>query len=131
MELTIETANSLRTNYLSLLERTMDIPISAVIRCSLIENCKILNESLNSFDTTRDTLVKQYGKNGVINKTEDPESYEIAEKELMELMQEKLNIPLNIMSITYDGVLEKLKLIDIPITQRELMSLQLICTPTE
>lgn len=127
MQLTIGTANYLRTNYASILERTMDVLLSSVVRCNLMENVKILNRSLESFDKTRDMLVTKYGKDGAIIPEDDPESYSIVEKELTDLMAENIEVNLNIMSLTYDETLKKLEMIDVPITQRELMSLELIC----
>lgn len=127
MQLTIGTANYLRTNYASILERTMDVLLSSVVRCNLMENVKILNRSLESFDKTRDMLVTKYGKDGAITPEDDPESYSIVEKELTDLMAENIEVNLNIMSLTYDETLKKLEMIDVPITQRELMSLELIC----
>lgn len=127
MQLTIGTASYLRTNYASILERTMDVLLSSVVRCNLMENLKILNRALESFDKTRDMLIAKYGKDGTINPEDDPESYSIVEKELTDLMAENIEVNFNIMSLTYEETLKKLEMIDVPITQRELMSLELIC----
>ena len=128
--LTIGGANTLRLNYLSVLNKVSNVAISSIILCNLIEAVKRLNKALESFDETRTMLLKQYGKNNVIKKEDDPESYEKVEKELNELAKESLDVDLNQMSLTYGDLLNRFSQIDIPITQMELLSLKHLCKPT-
>lgn len=128
--MTIGVANGLRLNYLSILNKTSQVPLSSVILCSVIEATERLNKSLESFDKTKDLLVKQYGKNNVIKKEEDPESYEKVKKELDELSKEPLDVDLNQMSLTYEELVHRLSQIDIPITQMEILSLKHLCKRT-
>lgn len=128
--LTIGGANTLRFNYMNVLNKVSNVPVSSIILCNLIEAVKRLNTSLQSFDETRTLLCKQYGKNNVIKKEDDPESYEKVEKELSELAKESLDVDLNHMSLTYDELLNRFSQIDIPMTQMELLSLKHLCKPT-
>lgn len=125
--LTIGGANTLRLNYLSVLNKVSNVAISSIILCNLIEAVKRLNKALESFDETRTMLLKQYGKNNVIKKEDNPESYEKVEKELNELAKEFLDVDLNQMSLTYDDLLNRFSQIDIPITQMEILSLKHLC----
>lgn len=125
--LTIGGANTLRLNYLSVLNKVSNVAISSIILCNLIEAVKRLNKALESFDETRTMLLKQYGKNNVIKKEDNPESYEKVEKELNELAKESLDVDLNQMSLTYDDLLNRFSQIDIPITQMEILSLKHLC----
>lgn len=127
--LTIGGANTLRLNYLSVLNKVSNVAISSIILCNLIEAVKRLNKALESFDETRTMLLKQYGKNNVIKKEDNPESYEKVEKELNELAKESLDVDLNQMSLTYDDLLNRFSQIDIPITQMEILSLKHLCKP--
>lgn len=125
--MTIGGANTLRLNYLSVLNKVSNVAISSIILCNLIEAVKRLNKALESFDETRTMLLKQYGKNNVIKKEDNPESYEKVEKELNELAKESLDVDLNQMSLTYDDLLNRFSQIDIPITQMEILSLKHLC----
>lgn len=124
---TIGVANALRLNYINILNKISNVPVSSIILCNLIESVKRLNKALESFDETKKLLVEQYGKNNVIKMEDDPESYEKVQNELNELSKEPLDFELNQMTLTYDEMLNKFSQIDIPITQMELLSLKHLC----
>lgn len=124
---TIGVANALRLNYINILNKISNVPVSSIILCNLIESVKRLNKALESFDETKKLLVEQYGKNNVIKMEDDPESYEKVQIELNELSKEPLDLELNQMTLTYDEMLNKFSQIDIPITQMELLSLKHLC----